>query len=594
MGTTTPTGCTFLLNPVGSEFIFTAEQFTDDQRAFARTAEEFMEREVFPHTEELEHLTPGLMVAKLKKAGELGLLMIDVPEEYGGLDLDKTTSMLCSEKLGTYPSFSVSYGAHTGIGSLPLVYFGNDEQKSRYLPRLATGELLAAYALTEPWSGSDALGARATAVKETGADGKTYYRLNGTKMWITNAGFADLFTVFAKVDGDKFTAFLVERTYAGVSTGAEERKMGIKGSSTRMLILEDVMVPEENVLYDVGRGHKIAFNILNVGRFKLGVGTLGGAKRVLEVAVNYAKERQQFKTPIANFGAIRQKIADMGVQLYALEAMCYRVAGYMDTVIGALDTKAPDYRQKLMDAIEEFAVEDSIMKVFGSEAASFCCDEAVQIHGGYGFSAEYEVERGYRDSRINRIFEGTNEVNRMLIPGIVLKKAMKGELNLFGLVAAVEAIAESDKEAAPRPEAAGLAYEMFLAEKTKQIAIYASNLAIQKHMADLKDQQEILLALADMMIYAYGVDCTVARVKQLADAGGARDVHFAIAQVFAAEGYAKTLEIAKKLLPTVANGDALAGAQRTLEKFSYAPQTDIISLKRVAGAYFVENPRYNL
>lgn len=592
MANATPKSCTFLLNPCGSERIFTAELFTNDQRAFARTAEEFMEREVFPFAEKLEHQEDNLMVAKLKKAGELGLLMIDVPEQYGGLGLDKTTSMLCSEKLATYPSFSVSHGAHTGIGSLPLIFFGNDEQKSRYLPRLATGELLAAYALTEPGSGSDALGARTTAVKATDEQGRSGYRLNGTKMWITNAGFADLFTVFAKVDGDKFTAFLVERAFAGVSTGAEERKMGIKGSSTRMLILEDVFVPEENVLYEIGRGHKIAFNILNYGRFKLGVGALGGAKRVVEIAIGYAKERQQFKTPIANFGAIRVKVADMAIRLYGLEAMCYRVAGYMDTVIDQLDLDSPTYPQQVMDAIEEFAVEDSIMKVYGSEVASFCCDEAVQIHGGYGFSAEYEVERAYRDCRINRIFEGTNEINRMLIPGIVLKKAMKGEINLFELVGHVQSIASSDREVAPLWDANSLTHEMFIAEKTKQIAVLVTNLAVQKHMADLKDQQELLLALADLMIYAYGADCTVARVKQLQEAGGAKPHHLAAAQVFAAEAYNKAVDIANQLLPTVSNTGDIAKNFADLDKFSYRLHTDIIALKRVVAAHVIESGRY--
>ena len=369
-GQDAPRGCSFLFNPVGSEKIFTPDEFTEEQRMFAQTAEDFIEREVLPDVERLEEQEPGLMVEKLKRAGEMGLLMIDVPEAYGGLELDKTTSMLCSEKLAKYGAFSVAHGAHTGIGGLPLVYFGNAEQKERYLPRMATGELLAGYALTEPGSGSDALGAKTSAVLcERGEE--RFYKLNGTKMWITNAGFADLFTVFAKVDGEKFTAFLVEASYEGVSTGAEERKMGIKGSSTRMLILDDVMVPEANVLGEIGRGHKIAFNILNIGRFKLGVGVLGGAKRTLEIATRYALERRQFKRPIASFGAIRQKLADMTVATYALESMCYRVAGYMDRAIGALDSGAPDYASAAMQAIEEFAIEDSIMKVFGSEAAGF-------------------------------------------------------------------------------------------------------------------------------------------------------------------------------------------------------------------------------
>ncbi len=587
-------GCSFLLHPIGTERIFTPEHFSEEQRMFARTAEEFMEKEIEPDIARLEKLEEGLMVAKLKKAGELGLLMIDVPEAYGGLELDKTTSMLCAEKLATYASFSVSHGAHTGIGSMPLMYFGNDEQKAKYLPRLATGEWLAAYALTEPGSGSDALGARTVARYEEDADGNGWYVLNGTKMWITNAGFADLFTVFAKVDGDKFSAFLVESTWGGVSTGAEEHKMGIKGSSTRMLILEDVRVPAENLLGEVGRGHKIAFNILNVGRFKLGVGVLGGAKRVARVATEYAKERKQFGQPIAEFGAIQGKIASMYIKVYALEAMCYRVAGYMDRTIDAIEAGADDYVAQVMDAIEEFAVEDSIMKVFGSEVTDFVVDEAVQIHGGYGFSAEYSVERTYRDSRINRIFEGTNEINRMLIPGTILKRTMKGQLDLFSLVQDVEAMLDEGKQAAPRYDVDGVTYEMFLAEQAKRLTVFLANTAIQKHMADFKDQQEMLLALADMFIFSYGIDSTVARVKQNLDDGRASDVHLAIAQVFATESYSAMLRIAEQLLPSLASGDELCGLLDRLDHFVYRPPCDIIRLKRRIAAHALEHPKYNL
>lgn len=586
-----PIGCAFLLNPVGTERIFTPEKFTEDQRMFARTAEEFMLKEVVPYADRLEKQEAGLMVAKLKKAGEVGLLMIDVPEEYGGLELDKTTSMLCSEKLAYYGGFSVSHGAHTGIGSMPLIYFGNAEQKQRYLPRLATGEILAAYALTEPGSGSDALGAKTTAVYEQ-KDGRGYYRLNGTKMWITNAGFADLFTVFAKVDGDKFTAFLVEASYAGVSTGAEEHKMGIKGSSTRMLILEDVMVPEENLLGEVGRGHKIAFNILNIGRFKLGVGVLGASKRMIEIATNYALERKQFKQPIANFGAIRQKLADMAVKTYALESMAYRVAGYMDEAIDALDHGSPSYAADVMDAIEEFAVEDSILKVYGSEAASFVSDEAVQIHGGYGYSQEYEVERSYRDARINRIFEGTNEINRMLIPGTVLKRTMQGKLPLFEVVGRAEAVVGAEKETLPADQ--GLDRELFLCRNGKLLSVFVANTAIQKFMATFKDEQEVMLALADLMIFAYAIDSTVNRVAQLVEAGEATPVHMAIARVFTAESYARIVDIAHQLAPSLASGDGLDALLAKMDKFTYRPALDLIGAKRVIADHVVENPAWNL
>ena len=588
-----PRGCSFLLNPIGSERIFTPEQFTEDQRLFARTAQDFMEKDVLPDAERLEAQEEGLMVAKLKKAGEVGLLMIDVPEEYGGLGLDKTTSMLCSERMASYGGFSVSHGAHIGIGSLPLTYFGNASQKEQYLPRLATGELLAAYALTEPGSGSDALGAKTTAVREE-VDGKGFYRLNGTKMWITNAGFADLFTVFAKVDGDKFTAFLVEATYDGVSTGAEEHKMGIKGSSTRMLILEDVMVPEENVLGEIGRGHKIAFNILNIGRFKLGVGVLGSAKRGIDIATKYALERKQFQTPIAEFGAIRQKLADMTIQTYALESMCYRVAGYMDNSIDALDSSSESYPKQVTEAIEEFAIEDAIMKVFGSEAASFVADEAVQIHGGYGYSREYEVERTYRDARINRIFEGTNEINRMLIPGTILKRTMKGQLPLFEVIARADAAIAADKEKAPAAGSPGLEHEKFLCKMGKLMTTFVANTAIQKFMATFADEQEVMLKLADMLIYTYAVDCTVARVSQLQEAGEATPVHLAIAQTFTAESYAKIVSIAENLAPSVATGDALDALFAKLDKFTYRPANDGIACKRTIADHVVENPVWSL
>jgi alkylation response protein AidB-like acyl-CoA dehydrogenase len=586
-----PKGCSFLIGEVGSERIFSPEQFTEEQRMFAEAANEFMEREVLPHVETLEHQDFDLMVKILRKAGEKGILQIDVPEAYGGLQVDKTTSMIVSENLAQYAGFSVTYGAHTGIGSLPLIYFGSKEQKAKWLPKLATGELLAAYALTEPGSGSDALAAKTKAVLDE--DGE-HYVITGSKMWITNAGFADLFTVFCQVDGSKFTAFLVEADREGVSTGAEEKKMGLKGSSTRQLNLDGVRVPKENVLGEVGKGHKIAFNILNIGRFKLGVGVLGGSKRILGVAAKYAKEREQFGQPIAEFGAIRSKLGEMAARCYALESMCYRVAGYMDRSLDPLDPDADDYVQNMMDEIEEFAVEDSIMKVFGSEVMQYVADEAVQIHGGYGFSAEYEVERNYRDCRINRIFEGTNEINRMLIPGMILKRTMKGQLDLFDVIGKVEEALEGPRPEAPALDAPDLAYERFLTEQAKKTTIYAANQAIQKHMADLRDQQEILIELADAIINVYLMDSTTARTAQLVAEKGvdATAGQRAATRLSVAQAYQQTVEKAENLLAHLSSGDKLQAHLANVDKLAPRARVDLIGLRREVAALVVEREKY--
>jgi alkylation response protein AidB-like acyl-CoA dehydrogenase len=587
-----PKGCSFLVNEVGSESIFCPEKFSEEQRMFGATAREFMEREVMPHVAELEKGAFDKMAALIRKSADVGLLMVDIPEEYGGLEVDKTTSMIVTEYLALYPSFSVSFGAHTGIGSQPLLFFGTHEQKTKFLPRLATGELLAAYALTEPGSGSDALAAKTTAVL---TDDGEHYILNGTKMWITNAGFADLFTVFCQVEGTKFTAFLVEASLEGVSTGAEEHKMGIKGSSTRMLILDNVKVPKDNLLGEIGKGHKIAFNILNIGRFKLGVGVLGGGKRVLGLGVKYAKERQQFGQPISDFGAIRAKIGESTARLYGLESMVYRVSGYMDQSLGALDSKSPDYVKQMMDGIEEFAVEDSIMKVLGSEVLSFVTDEAVQIHGGYGFSQEYEVERWYRDTRINRIFEGTNEINRMLIPGTILKRTMKGQLDLFSLIGKVETdMSAGVTAAAPAQDAPDLAFDKFLTMQAKKLTVYVANQAIQKHMADLREQQEILMDLADAIIQVYLMDSTVARTLEVIKISGAEKtaLHQATTRLVVAQSYQKVQEVAQNLLSHLSKGDKLTAHLDGIARLAPPSRVDLLGLRRKVADATIELERY--
>ncbi len=588
-----PTGCSFLIQPVGSKKIFTPEQFSEEQRMFGATADEFMKREVMPLIEDLENQDFDQMVVLLRKAAEIGLLMIDIPEEFGGLEVDKTTSMIVTENLSAYAGFSVSYGAHTGIGMLPLLYFGTKEQKAKWLPKIGSGEMIAAYALTEPGSGSDAMAAKTKAVPTE--DGQ-HYILNGSKMWITNAGFADLFTVFCQVDGSKFSAFMVEADRDGVSTGAEEKKMGIKGSSTRMVNLDNVKVPAANLLGEIGKGHKIAFNILNIGRFKLGVGVLGGAKRSLGISVEYAKERKQFGQPISDFGAIRAKVAEMATRLYTLESMCYRVAGYMDQTLSLLDNKADDYTAQAMAAIEEFAVEDSILKVYGSEAFQFVADEGVQIHGGYGFSAEYAVERDYRDCRINRIFEGTNEINRMLIPGTILKRTMKGQLSLFEMIAKVESdLAQPGKATQPnQADDADMEFEKFLTAQAKSITVYVANQAIQKHMADLRERQEILMALADLMIDLYAMDSVTARTLQLVGDRGLDGsvVHRAAARLSVTTAYQRIVGVAEDLLCHLHRADKLTTHLENLDRLAPRPRVDLFTLRQRVADATIDRGRY--
>lgn len=506
-----PAGGEFLLAPVGSVPFATPERFTEEQRQMTRTVCDFARERVRAADFERDKLATN--VALLREAGALGLLMIDVPEAYGGLGLDKVTSCIVSENLGWgNGSFSVSYGAHVGIGTLPIVFFGSEAEKQAYLPDLASGARLACYALTEPGSGSDALGARATAVLEP--DG-THYRLNGTKQWISNAGFADVAVVFAKVDGDKFSAFLVDvKTTAGVSTGAEERKMGIHGSSTRQLVLEDARVPADHLLGEVGKGHQIAFNVLNIGRLKLAAGCAGGAKAVLAASADYAKTRRQFGRALAEFGAIRGKLAEMAAATFAIETVVYRTAGLFDASLAGLDPGAGDAGREAARAIEEYAIEASVAKVYGSEWFDAVCDEGVQIHGGYGYMSEYLVEQAYRDSRINRIFEGTNEINRLLVPRQLLARATKGSLPLMPALSQLPAaIGRAAAEPAP-PADDLLAFSRYAVEGAKLLALAAAGRAVQKYQTALEQAQGVAMAIGDLVIEVYALDSAVGRVMQ--------------------------------------------------------------------------------
>ncbi len=535
----------FLIQPVGAIKIFTPEEFTEEQLFFAKTTEEFMTKTILPREEEIEHQVEGVLPSLIKEAAKVDLLGLDVPEKYGGLEADKTTSMLVAEKLAAQGSFSVALGAHVGIGTLPIVFFGNEDQKKRYLPSSVTGEKLGCYCLTEPTAGTDAMG---ISTKATLSEDGKYYILNGTKQFITNAGFADYFIVYAKIDGEKFTAFIVDKGTPGLSVDAEEKKMGIKGSSTRSVILDNVKVPVENVLGEIGKGHKIAFNILNVGRFKLGVGALGGAKNILIPTIKYAKERKQFGRPIASFGAIQSKIARSVSKIFVGESMSYRVAGAMDERIKAIDKDAPDAYEKTMAAIEEFAIEDSIMKVYGSETLDFVVDECLQIYGGYGYTQEYPAEKAYRDSRINRIFEGTNEINRMLIPGTFLGRAMKGKLPLMALSQKIESEINSGNVTVDiRDES--LKEEIKITEICKKVVIYCLSAAVKKFMQNIKDEQEILTLLADCCIALYGMDSALARVIQTKKAGGKNaDAQLDATRLFIVDGRDEVEKCCKRVL----------------------------------------------
>jgi alkylation response protein AidB-like acyl-CoA dehydrogenase len=582
-------GGSFLIEDISYEQLFTPEDFTEEHLMIAKTAEDFVEKEVVPQLEHLENHEFDRTVKLLKKAGELGLLAVDVPEEYEGLALDKITSSLLTEKMAGGGGFSLSHGAHVGIGSLPIVLFGNEDQKRRYLPALASGEKLAAYALTEPGSGSDALGARTTA--KLNASG-THYILNGEKQWITNAGFADVFVVYAKIDGEQFTAFIVDRDFAGVSTGAEEKKMGIKSSSTRTLILEDVPVPVENLLGEIGKGHVIAFNILNIGRYKLAVGSVGGSKKAFELTVKYANGRQQFKTPISQFNLTKEKFGTLASKIYAAESSVYRTIGLYEENQGKLSTEEEKDIKLVANSIAEYAIECSLNKFFASEVLAYVTDEGVQIHGGYGFMQEYPIERAYRDARIQRIFEGTNEINRLLVPGTLLKKAFKGELPLFQ-----KAVALQEELMMLTPEEPGdepLAQEKYLVRNAKKIALLAAGLATQKYGKTLEKEQEVLANIADLISNVYAMESVVLRTeKAIAKTGLDKNKQKLLyTQIYCQEAFNELEAIAKETLVAVEQGDTLRMMLSSLRKFTRHTPINVIAKKREAADVIIKAERY--
>ncbi|PFG04844.1 acyl-CoA dehydrogenase family protein [Bacillus sp. es.034] len=584
-------GGSFLIEEVSFEQVFTPEDYSDEQKMIAKTTEDYVLNEVVPVIDNLENHEFDHSVRLLKEAGDLGLLGADVPEEYGGLGLDKVSSALIAEKMSRAGGFSISHGAHVGIGSLPIVLFGNEEQKQKYLPALSTGEKLAAYALTEPGSGSDALGAKTTA--KLNAEG-THYILNGEKQWITNSAFADVFVVYAKIDGEHFSAFIVEKEFPGVSTGPEEKKMGIKSSSTRTLILEDAEIPVENLLGDAGKGHIIAFNILNIGRYKLGVGAVGASKRALEVTVQYTNQRQQFKTPISSFNLTKEKLSTMAAKLYAAESSVYRTVGLFEDRMSKLSDEEVKNGTEVAKSIAEYAIECSLNKFFATEVLDYIVDEGVQLHGGYGFMQEYEIERMYRDSRINRIFEGTNEINRLLVPGTYLRKAMKGELPLLQKAQALqeELMMLMPEEVGDEP----LAQEKYLVKNAKKIGLMLAGLAAQKYGKALEKEQEILVNIADIVSEAYAMESVVLRTEKAIEKGGVEKAKQKLlyTQIFCQEAFNKIEQHAKETLVATETGDTLRMMLSALRKFTRHTPINVIAVKREASEKLIDVEKYAL
>jgi len=582
-------GGSFLLESPAPQDVLTPADLTDDQKLIGQTAEEFVTNEILPHVKDLEAKKPGLMAELTRKAAELGLTSGGIPEEYGGAGLDKISSTVLTEKISIYGSFATTHGAHAGIGTLPIVYFGTEGQKNKYLPKLASGEFIGAYCLSEPQAGSDAQNLLTRA--ELNAEG-THYVLNGQKMWITNGGFADLFIVFAKVDGEKLTAFIVEKNFPGCKPGNEEHKMGIHGSSTTPVFLENCQVPKENLLHEIGRGHIVAFNILNAGRFTLGAYCLGGAKHVIATASKYAKERKAFGKQIGEFGLMKEKVAEMAVRVFAVDSMIYRTAGNIEAAMSAASGSG-NKTQSTMKVLEEYAIESSIAKVYGSEMLDFVVDEAVQMFGGYGFHEDYPVCRAYRDSRINRIFEGTNEINRMLIIQMLMKRAMGGQLSLIpaAMKLADEILAGPSFEETPEGV---LAEEARVIANSKKMFLQAAGGAVQKFREKLAEEQELIGALANMVMEIYAMESCVLRAQKAAASKGeaASSVMIDAARVFVADAAERVDHDARRAIAAVHEGDMLVTQMAVLKRFGKRLAVDTIGLRRRIASAVQAQDRY--
>jgi butyryl-CoA dehydrogenase len=585
-------GGSFLTEERRPEDVFTPEDFTDEHRQTAKTAVEFTLKEVVPVADQIEAKDFELTRSLLRKTGDLGLMAVDIPEAYGGLAMDKITSALIAESITKLGSFSVAFSAHVGIGTLPIVWYGTEAQKRKYLPKLATGEWIASYALSESSSGSDALNCRTRAVLSL--DGK-HYVLNGEKMWITNSGFADVFTVFAKIDGEKFSAFIIERNTPGFSVGPEEHKLGIRGSSTCPLILSDCQVPVENLLGDPGKGHHIAFNILNIGRFKLAAAAVGAARNSLQDGIHYAKDRKAFGKSISEFGLIQEKVAESAVGIYAGEALVYRTIGMIDAALAGIDASAEGSSREIQKRIEEYAVECSILKVWASEMLDMVVDHVLQIHAGYGYVEEYPAERAYRDSRINRIFEGTNEINRLIITGWLMKRAMAGQLPLLPAIKRIMDEVMSGPSAAEERQGL-LAAEHALLAAAKKLTLFAAGAASQKFMQALADQQEVMGALADCIMEVYAIESCLLRAEKLLARSGETAARQAIAMTrfYAAQGIERVESAARKVIATAAEGDMLRTQMAILRRLSKHEPADAIALGRQIARHVLDAGRYTL
>ena len=585
-------GGEWIIKEVKSEDVFIPEEFNEEQLMVRDMCSQFLDTEVLPVVERMDKLEPGLMPGLLEKAGEQGLLGVSVPEQYGGMGKDFITSTIVAEYLGGGYSFSVANAAHTGIGTLPILYFGTEAQRAKYVPKLASGAFKGSYGLTEPNSGSDALSAKTTA--KLSSDGK-HYLLNGQKCWITNGGFADIYTVFAKIDGEQFTAFIVESGMEGFTLGQEEHKMGIKGSSTVQLYFQDCKVPVENVLGEIGRGHIIAFNILNIGRLKLGAATIGGARRALSTTVKYAKAREQFKLPIVKFGAIRHKLAEMAIRLWVGEAALYRVAKNIDEKEHELLAAGKDLSAALLGGAEEYAIECAILKVFGSEVLDFVVDEGVQIHGGNGYSDEYEISRAYRDSRINRIYEGTNEINRLLTVDMVLKRAMKGQLDLMGPAMNVQKELMSIPDFGNENDAP-FAKEHQAIDNFKKCILMVAGAAVQKLMMTLSKEQEILMNIADMSIITYHAESALLRLEKLSKTKSEAElaVQTAIVKTYIYDAADAINKAGKDALNSFAEGDELRMMHIGLKRFTKVDPYNTKEARRTICAQLVADDGYKL